>query len=193
MDTLIRPHAETTAAVGMLWMIDPANTSIGFSIRHMVFATAQGHFRTFRGMLQIDDEFPSNSFVEVQIEVDSIDTGEKRRDDHLRSSDFFDVATYPRITFRSTRVELTTAGRHLYWTVVGDLTIHGMTRQVELAVEQTGNDDPWATDVRSFVATTTINRKDFAIGTTLSLTSGGLAIGDEVNISIDVRAVNRPV
>lgn len=193
MTSLIQPYVGTDVGASTYWQIDPNHSSIGFSIKHMLFATARGRFGSFRGTIRIDDELPEQSFVEVQIDVDSIDTSEPRRDAHLRSADFFDVAVYPTITFRSTRVELTTSFRDDRWLVVGDLTMHGVTRSVELAVEQTDGPSPWDTEVLSFTATTKLNRKDFGIDYNSPLGGGGLVIGDDVKIAIDIQALKRPI
>jgi polyisoprenoid-binding protein YceI len=192
MDVATQQRADNLAIGGTMWTIDSTHSTIGFSIKHMLFATAHGRFGSFRGTIFID-ELPDQSFVEVQIDADSIDTNEKRRDEHLRSSDFFDVTVYPTISLHSTRVELTSRLRSDRWRVVGDLTIHGITRSIELTVEQTGNPNPWDADVSSFAAMTKINRKDFGLGFNLPLDGGGLVIGDDVTIAIEIQAVKGPI
>jgi polyisoprenoid-binding protein YceI len=179
---------------GATWTIDPTHSTIGFSIKHMIFATVHGHFNGFQGTIRFDDDRPQDTSVEVQIDAASIDTGIRKRDDHLRSADFFDVATYPGITFRGTRVEPVSPLRRDRWRVAGDLTIHGVTRPVELAVEQTGGGpDLWDVEVASFAATTQISRKDFGIGLNLPLEKGEFVIGDDVKIVIDVQVVEGPI
>ena len=130
-----------------LWEIDPSHSTIGFSIKHMMFATVHGRFGGFRGTIRFDRDRPDDAEVEVEIDAATIDTGITKRDDHLRSADFFDVATYPTITFRSTRVEPVQPVRRDRWLVVGDLTMSGVTRSVELAVEQTGEPSNHFADV----------------------------------------------
>ncbi|MGH2562520.1 MAG: YceI family protein [Thermomicrobiales bacterium] len=184
---------EIAATAGTMWRIDPLHSTIGFSVKHMMFATVHGRFAGFRGTIRFDDDHPDDAEVEVEIDAATIDTGIKKRDDHLRSADFFDVAVYPTISFRSTRVEpFNRFGRH-HWLVVGNLTIHGVTRSVELAVEQTGAPEPWHTDVIEFGATATINRKDFGMEFTLPIEGGGLVVGNEVKIAISVQASKTPI
>jgi polyisoprenoid-binding protein YceI len=125
----------------------------------------------------------------VEIDATSIDTGIQKRDDHLRSADFFDVAAYPTITFRGTRVEPIGSSRRDQWLLVGDLTIHGMTRSVELVAEQTSGPELWDVEVATFRATTQISRKNFGIGLNLPLESGEFVIGDDVKIVLDIQVV----
>jgi polyisoprenoid-binding protein YceI len=200
MATLIQPRAEIAADAGTLWRIDPVNSTIGFSIKNLVVATihigatVHGRFDGFRGTIQFHDDRPHDASVEVQIDVDSIDTGITKRDAHLRSADFFDVVAYPTIAFRSTRVEPVSPLRRDRWRVVGDLTMHGVTRPVELAAELTGGGpNLWDVDVIAFAATTKINRKDFGIGRNLPLRKGEFVIGNDVKIAIDVQALKRPI
>jgi polyisoprenoid-binding protein YceI len=180
METQVLQRAGVAVDTGTLWTIDPIHSTIGFSVKHMLIATVHGRFGGFRGTIRFSDGRPENALVEVQIDAASIDTGIGKRDEHLRSADFFDVATYPTITFRGTRIEPVSPVRRDRWRVVGDLTIHGVTRSVELAVEQTSGPDLWDVEVASFAATTKISRKDFGIGLHLPLESGELVICDDV-------------
>lgn len=177
---------------GMTWTIDPAHSTIGFSIKHMIFATVHGRFNGFQGMIRLAGGRPAGASVEVRIDAASIDTGISKRDDHLRSADFFDVVTFPSITFRGKRVEPLDPIRRDRWLLVGDLTMHGVTQSVELVAEQTSGPDLWDVEVASYKATATINRKDFGIGLNLPLESGELVIGDDVKIVIDVQVVEGP-
>jgi polyisoprenoid-binding protein YceI len=188
METLIQPRAEIAADAGALWRIDPVTSTIGFSIKHMVVATVQGRFGDFRGTIRLHDDRPHDASVEVQIDAGSIDTGISKRDAHLRSADFFDVVAYPTIAFRSTRIEPVSPVRRDRWRVVGDLTMHGVTRAVELAVEQTGEPSRRYADVIEFTATAKINRKDFGMEFNLPIEGGGLVVGDEVKVAITVQA-----
>jgi polyisoprenoid-binding protein YceI len=194
MESQTLQRAETAAEAGTLWRIDPVHSTIGFSVKHMGVATVHGRFDGFWGTIRFGDNHHYDAVVEVEIDAASIDTGITRRDEHLRSADFFDVATYPTITLRSTRVEQVSPFPRDRWRVVGDLTMHGVTRSVELAAERTGGGpNPKDADVVSFAATTKINRKDFGIGLDLPLEKGEFVIGDEVKIAIDVRALNGPI
>ncbi len=189
MQSLTLHPAETAAVAGTMWRIDPVHSAIGFSVRHMMLATVHGRFGGFIGTIRFEDGRPEA--VEVQLDAATIDTGITKRDDHLRSADFFDVDVYPTISFRSTRVESVGGFRRLHWVVVGDLTITGVTRSVEVAVERTGGTAQWDAGVVEFGATATISRKDFGMEFNLPIEGGGLVVGDEVRIAIRVQA-NRP-
>lgn len=194
METQTLQRAETAADTGTLWTIDPVHSTIGFSIKHMMVATVHGRFGGFRGTIRFDEERPQDALVQVQIDAASVDTGIKKRDAHLRSADFFDVAAYPTIAFRGTRVQPASPLPRHRWHVAGDLTLHGVTRPVELAVEQTGGGpDLWDVEVASFAARTKISRRDFGIRLNRPLDAGGLVIGDEVSIAIDVQVVEGPI
>jgi len=191
MSTPTLQRAETPAVAGTVWRIDPTRSSIGFSIRHMTFATVHGHFGSFEGTIRFDPEHPNDAVVEAQIDAATIDTGIAKRDDHLRSADFFDVTTYPVIAFRSTRVTpINPLFGHPRMRVLGDLTLRGVTRPVELAVEQTGEPAGWDAEVIGFTATARIHRKDFGMVFNLPVANGGLVVGDEVRITIAVQARN---
>lgn len=191
METLTLPRAGATAA-GTIWTIDPSHSTIGFAIKHMAFATVRGRFGSFQGTIRFDRDRPDDAQVEVEIDVASIDTGSKFRDDHLRSADFFDVAADPTISFRSTRVEpVTRFGLHR-WRMAGNLTISSVTRAVELAVEQTGEPGGTYAEVIEFAATATISRKAFGIGYNLLFERDDIVIGDEVKITIAVQAHRIP-
>lgn len=194
METQTLQRAETAADTGTLWTIDPVHSTIGFSIKHMMVATVHGRFGGFRGTIRFDEERPQDALVQVQIDAASVDTGIKKRDAHLRSADFFDVAAYPTIAFRGTRVQPASPLPRHRWHVAGDLTLHGVTRPVELAVEQTGGGpDLWDVEVASFAARTKISRRDFGIRLNRPLDAGGLVIGDDVSIAIDVQVVEGPI
>jgi len=193
MTLATQKHTETVSDAGMLWTIDPVHSRIGFSIKQFRVATVHGRFGDFQGTIHFDEDRPDAPFVEVEIDAGSIDTREKKRDEHLLSADFFDVAVYPAITFRSTRVEPVSQLRRDGWLVVGDLTIHGVTRSVKLAVEQTGA-GPYSRSAEeiSFSATTTISRKAFGVGFNTPL-DGELLIGDDVTVTINIQAQKAPV
>jgi polyisoprenoid-binding protein YceI len=169
------------------WNIDATHSAISFSIRHMVFSKVRGRFAKYTGAIQLDDDDPSQSWVEVTIDAASIDTGTAQRDTHLRSADFFDVDRFPELRFRSQRVEPIGNGR---LRVIGELTIRDVTREVALDAEPGGRGmDPWGNERIGFVATTTIDRKDFGLQWTQLLETGGVLVGDRVEIELDVQAV----
>jgi len=160
--------------------IDPSHSSVSFKIRHLV-GTVRGGFMKFNGTIEMNPEDLTQSNVFANIEVSSIDTGVQDRDDHLRGSDFFDVEKYPVITFKSKRVE---GGK-----LIGDLTMHGVTKEVELDYEYNGTaKDPWGATRAGFSATLVIDRKEFGINYNKALDQGGFLLGDEVTIEIDIEA-----
>ncbi len=186
METLTLPSERAAPAAGMMWRIDPSHSTIGFSIKQMLIATVHGRFSGFEGAIRFEGGRP----VEVEAEIDAatIDTGIKRRDQHLRSADFFDVAAHPTISFRSTRVEPVKSPEGNRCLMVGNLTMLGITRAVVLAVEQTGFPELWDADDIEFRAAATINRKDFGMATNLPIEGGGLVIGDDVKITLSIMA-----
>jgi polyisoprenoid-binding protein YceI len=192
METVTQQGATTAPDTRTTWAIDPAHSTIGFAIKHMMFTTVHGRFDGVRGTIRLDDDHPHNAAVEVEIDTASVDTGDAQRDEHLRSADFFDVATYPTIAFRSTRVDPASPLSRDRWRVIGDLTIHGVTRSVELTAEQTGRGtNPYGAAVPGFEATGKIGRKDFGMEFNIPLAEGGFLVGDEVKIAIDIEAVRQ--
>ncbi|MBZ0306426.1 MAG: YceI family protein, partial [Anaerolineae bacterium] len=153
------------------WKIDPTHSAANFSVKHMMVTTVRGHFNEIDGTIDFDEANPAASQVNVEIKVASIDTGVADRDNHLRSADFFDVANFPKITFRSTKVEVTgkNEGR-----ITGDLTIRGVTRPVVIETEFLGSlKDPWGNDKVAFSGETKINREDFGLTWNVALETGG--------------------
>jgi polyisoprenoid-binding protein YceI len=174
----------------MTWNIDNAHSEVTFTVRHMMISKVRGRFNDFTGTVDFNEADPAASSVAVEIQVDSLDTREAQRDGHLKSPDFFDAATYPTITFKSKRVEKTgeNTGR-----IIGDLTIHGVTREVALDTEYSGQSkSPWGTTSAGFSATTKINRKDFGLNWNQALETGGILVGEEVTISIELEIVKQP-
>ena len=166
------------------WTIDPTHTEVAFTVRHLM-SKVRGTFKTFEGSVVIGEDLLSSS-AEATIDLSSVDTGTPQRDDHLRSSDFFDAATRPTMTFRSTR--LRTDGDN--FVAVGDLTVKGVTREVELAVELLGvGTDAYGNERIGLEATGVISRKDFGIDFNVPLDGGKLLIGDTVTITLTVQAV----
>jgi polyisoprenoid-binding protein YceI len=180
-------RAGSTQTQTTTWQIDPAHTEVGFSVKHLMISTVRGRFAGVKGTIVLDEANPERSSVEAEIDAATIDTRAEQRDAHLRSADFFDVEKYPTITFRSRRVERVSDGRYR---IVGDLTIRGVTREVVLdATEEGRGRDPWGGDRLGFSATTTIDRRDFGLTWNQALETGGVLVGNEIKISIDVEAV----
>lgn len=169
------------------YSLDPAHTAVHFSVRHMMVSNVRGEFTKLSGTIKFDPEKPVNSSVEVTIDAASINTRVPDRDTHLKSADFLDVEKFPTLLFRSTKVEPQSGGGK----VAGDLTIHGVTHQVVLDVEGPTPEvkDPWGKQRIGFSATTKLSRKDFGLVWNAALESGGVLVGDEVKISIDVEAI----
>ena len=169
------------------WSFDPTHTHIEFSTKHMMVTTVKGRFGTFSGNVEIDEQHPENSHVEVEIDAASIDTGAPQRDGHLRSPDFFNAEQYPTISFKSTRVErLGEANGRL----IGNLTILGQTREVALDATFEGD----ITDMQGkrragFTASTSISRKEWGLTWNVALESGGWLVSDAVRINIDAELV----
>jgi polyisoprenoid-binding protein YceI len=173
-----------------LYQIDPAHSGAAFKVRHMMIAHVKGEFTKISGTVNFDDANPSASTIEVTIDVASIHTREEKRDEHLRSADFFDAPKFPNITFRSKSV--TAAGKDTY-EVAGDLTIHGVTDQVAFVVDGLTPEakDPWGGFRRGASASVEISRKDFGLTYNAPLEAGGWLIGDEVHITLDVELVRQ--
>lgn len=169
------------------WNMDTVHSAIGFSVRHLVFAKVRGRFKTWTGSLELNDENLANSSVQVSIDADSIDTGTPDRDAHLRSPDFFDVANHPKLSFRSNRVEALGGDRYR---VYGDLTIRDVTREVVLESEFSGRaKDPWGNDRVAFTAKTSVDRRDFGLKWNQALETGGVVVGERVDIELEIQAV----
>lgn len=168
------------------WTLDPAHTLVEFAAKHLMITTVKGRFADVSGTIHIDDARPSASSVEAVIKAASIDTRTDQRDTHLKSADFLEVERYPDITFKSTVVE--SAGDKRY-RVTGDLTIHGVTKAVVLDVTEEGRTkDPWGGERVGFSATTRIDRRDFGLTWNQLIESGGLVVGNEIRITLEVEA-----
>ena len=177
----------TTAMTTNNWNIDTAHSGIHFSVRHMVVSKVRGRFSKFAGTVRIDDADLARSSVEATIEAASIDTGVAERDDHLRSSDFFDVGKFPELKLKSTRIEKMGEGRYR---LTGELTIRDVTREVAVDVDYGGRaSDPWGNERAGFTAKAAIDRKDFGLKWNQVLEAGGVLVGDRVDIELDVEAV----
>lgn len=172
----------------MAWEIDPTHSHVNFSVKHMMFSTVRGSFKVFSGKLHIDEQNPAASWVEAQADTASVDTSDGNRDNHLRSADFFDAEQFPVLSFKSTNVERAGDG----YKVTGDLTIHGVTKSVVFDAEYLGQGkNPWGASVAGLSATTKINRRDFGLTWSAALESGGVLVGDDVKIEIDLETQNK--
>ena len=181
--------ALSTSANAAEYVIDGDHSSVGFKERHLAISTVHGRFATVEGRFSYDPTAIANSRAEATIAVSSIDTNQKKRDDHLRSPDFFDASKFPTIIFKSTAIKNPSSAG---FTLVGDLTIHGVTRPVELAVQSLGEaKDPWGRERAGFSATATINRKDFGLTWSKTLETGALVVGDEVGITLEVEGIKQ--
>lgn len=174
----------------MAWQIDNAHTHIQFSTRHMMISTVRGEFEQFSGTITLDENNPENTAVEIQIEAASLNTRFEDRDNHLKSPDFLNVAEYPHLTFKSTRVERTgDATAKLY----GNLTIRDVTKPVTLDVNYLGQaKSPWGMLSAGFTTSTTINRKDWGLTWNQALETGGVLVGEDIKIDIELELVNQP-
>ncbi|NVN90820.1 MAG: polyisoprenoid-binding protein [Desulfuromonadales bacterium] len=172
------------------WTIDPDHSNVGFKVKHLMVSNVKGSFDKHTGVVEINDKDITKSKVEVTIDTNSINTNVKKRDDHLRSADFFDVAKYPTMTFVSKKVAK--AGKDKL-KVTGDLTLHGVTRQVVLDVEGPTKEskDPWGNFRKGATATTKINRKDFGLVWNAVLETGGVAVGEEVTITLEIEMIKK--
>jgi polyisoprenoid-binding protein YceI len=183
MNTLTIPQTSTTT-----WNIDPAHSVAEFKVKHMMISNVKGHFTKVTGAFTLDESTLTNSKVEALIEAASIETRDAQRDAHLKSADFLEVEKFPTLSFKSTRVSLVRDGE---LAVEGDLTIRGITRKVVFTVEgpTPPAKDPWGNTRVAVSATTKINRKDFGLTWNTALETGGILVGDEVTITLDVQFV----
>jgi polyisoprenoid-binding protein YceI len=173
----------------MAWEIDPSHSQATFAVKHMMISTVKGHFNVLSGKLHIDEQNPAASWVEAQVEAASIDTRDANRDGHLQSPDFFDVANYPLISFKSTNVEHVDGEEYR---VLGDLTIRGVTKPVTFKAEYSGQGkDPWGGTRAGLSATAKIDRRDFGLTFNAPLEAGGVMLGNDVKIEIDLEAVSK--
>jgi polyisoprenoid-binding protein YceI len=168
--------------------IDPAHTSLQFSVRHLMMSNVRGAFNGVHGLLTHDPENPAASSVEVTVDVNSLNTHDAQRDGHLKSPDFFDAAKFPTITFRSTKIEKKSADE---FTLTGDLTIHGVTQPVTLDVTEVSPEakDPWGNLRFGASAKTKIKRGDFGLKWNAPLETGGFVVGDEVKLDFEVEFI----
>jgi polyisoprenoid-binding protein YceI len=184
------PATTTSAAPGTVttWKIDPAHSQAEFKVKHMMISNVKGSFSSLSGTLSLDETDYTHSKVEVDIPVATLSTGDPQRDGHLKSADFFDAEKFPAIIFKSTNIDSKGAANYA---VTGDLTTHGVTKSVTLAVEDVSepSKDPWGNHRIGLSATTKINRKDFGLTWNSALESGGVLVGDDVSISLEIQFI----
>jgi polyisoprenoid-binding protein YceI len=183
MSTLAIPQTSTTT-----WNIDPAHSVAEFKVKHMMISNVKGRFGKVTGKLTLDESDLSKSQAEAVIEAASIETGDPQRDAHLKSADFLDAEKYSNLTFKSTRISLVRDGE---LAVEGNLTIHGATKNVVFDVEgpTPPAKDPWGNTRVAVSATTKINRKDYGLTWNAALETGGILVGEEVTIALDVQFI----
>lgn len=172
-----------------VWKIDPSHSVVEFAVKHMMFATVKGRFASFAGEIVADPDDPTEGAVHVVIDADSVDTRDPKRDEHLRSNDFFGTDAHPKIEFRSTRVE------HIpgpTFRVHGELTMKGVTRPIVLDATFNGSGvNPWGQTVASWTATTEIDREEWGVNFNAALETGGVLVGTKVKLTIEVEAVKQ--
>jgi polyisoprenoid-binding protein YceI len=177
-------------SVATLWEIDPAHSSAQFSVRHLMISNVKGEFSKVTGRVEFDGESIERSSLKASVDVNSISTREPDRDAHLKSADFFDAAKFPAMTFKSKRVVKGADGNVR---LIGDLTIRGTTRETMFALEGPTDPvkDPWGNVRRGASATAKINRKDFGLTWNAALETGGVVVGDEVSIMLDIELIQK--
>ena len=182
--TLTQTATTTVDIPAGTWSIDPSHSSVEFSVRHLV-GKVRGQFRTYSGTLSVGEDALASG-VEASIDLGSVDTGDEKRDAHLRSPDFFDVERYPHMTFRSTSVEARRDG----YRVIGELSLRDVTRPVVLDLEYHGiSQDPWGGTRAGFTASTELSRKEFGLEWNVALETGGFLVGDKVKVTLEIQAV----
>jgi len=185
----VRPFEGLTIPAAGTFTIDPAHTTVGFSVRHLVVSKVRGRFTEVGGTINVSAN-PLESTVEVVIGAASIDTGQADRDNHVRSADFLDLEKYPNVTYRSTGVKSHSGSEFV---LSGELTIRDVTRDVDLAVEYGGTViSPFGQEVIAFTATTEIEREEFGITWNQAIEAGGVAVGKKVKIELDIEATRTP-
>jgi polyisoprenoid-binding protein YceI len=171
-----------------LWTIDPSHSLVEFSVRHMMISTVKGRFTGIQGTIADVAADPTQSSVTVEIDAATISTGDDKRDGHLRSPDFFDVENFPKVTFKSTRIE----GSRDEFKITGDLTVRDQTHPVTLDATFNGaGTNPYGKTVASFSATTKLNRKDFGLNWNVALETGGVLVSDQFKLELEIQAVKQ--
>jgi len=178
-------HTEIPGYVAGTWTIDPVHSDVSFTVRHMVVSKVRGYFRTFSGQITTAAN-PAESAAYAEIDLTSIDTNNAQRDDHIRSKDFFEVDTYPTMTWRSTGIRRDGDN----WVADGELTLKGVTKNVPLRLELGGfGPDAYGGTRAGFSGTAEINRRDFGVNFNAALETGGAVVADKVNLHLEIEAV----
>ncbi len=188
--TLTAAIALQASAATTTWKIDPAHTAAQFAVKHMMISTVRGEFKGVTGTVIWDEQDATKSSVEVTIDTKTVNTGEEKRDQDLRSANFFEVDKFPTMTFKSKKVEPAGAGK---LKITGDLTMHGVTKEVVLDVDGPSGaiKDPWGNTRAAASATAKLNRQDFGVKWNANMDGGGVVVGDTVNITIDMEMVKQ--
>ncbi len=184
MSAVATPEVTATST----WNIDPIHSHAQFKVKHMMISNVKGEFTAVTGKLELNDADITKSRIEASVDATTINTRDAQRDAHLKSADFFDVEKFPTLTFKSTRISKRGDGE---LSVSGDLSIHGVTRNVEFEVEglSAPMKDPWGNTRIGLSTTTRINRKDFGLTWNATLETGGILVGDDVTLTLDVQFV----
>lgn len=181
------PTLQTTLQT---YTIDPSHSRLGFSVRHLGFSKVRGSFEQFEGTLRMDGDDLSTLQAEATVQTATVTTNDAKRDEHLRSGDFFLVDEHPTITFQSTGVRDVSGNT---FTLEGDFTLRGVTKRIALQAEYLGSGaDPWGNEKAAFEAHTTINRKDYGLNWNAALEAGGFLVSDEVEITLEIQAARQP-
>jgi polyisoprenoid-binding protein YceI len=182
-------HVQDLAIETQTFSIDPSHSRLGFLVRHMGFSKVRGSFEAFDGTVNFNPGDLYSLSASARINAETISTNEPKRDEHLRSADFFNVETYPTISFETSDVRVITDRQFI---LVGEFSMHGVTKTVELTGEYLGESkDPWGGTRIGFEATTTINRKDFGLNWNVALEAGGFLVGEDVDIVLEIQAVRQ--
>ena len=169
--------------------IDPTHSRLGFAAKHAMIATVRGQFKVYKGEVHLDEANPAASYARIEIDAASVDTGNADRDAHLRTPDFFDLEQFPKITFKSTKVEKVEDD---VFTLIGDLTINDKSNPVAVEFELTGTSyDPWGNFRAGFEGKTTVNRRDWGLAWNVALDKGGVLVSEKVKLEFDISAVRR--
>jgi len=181
----------TQSTATTTWNIDPKHSSAEFKVKHMMISNVKGKFGGLNGVLHLDGDNVATSDIEASIDVSTINTHDEQRDGHLKSAEFFDVEKYPTMTFKSTEIDATRSGES--FNITGDLTIHGVTNPVTFAVDDLSlpAKDPWGNTRIGLSATAKINRKAYGLNWNATLEAGGVLVGDDVAITLDVQFVKQ--
>lgn len=181
------PAARPAASSVSEWSIDASHTSAGFAVKHMMVSTVRGQFEKVAGTVFIDEADVTRSSFEVLIEAASVQTRDPKRDEHLRSADFFDVASFPTLRFRSRKIARAGAGLE----ITGELTMRGVTREIVIAAEDftASHKNPWGMTVRGISGTARLNRKEWGLTWNAALEAGGLLVGEQVQLQLDAELI----